>query len=149
MLKKIAYFWVLAILALTGCNSEKNTTHHLTILSEEYAPLNFTEEGNFTGQVTEVVKALLKITHTDATLDVVPWEEGYGRVLTEPNTALFTTVMTPERKAHLQWVGPVTALDTNFYALKGSGIVIKTLEDAKKVASIAAVRWSKRKGLPI
>ena len=140
MLKKIAYFWVLAILALTGCNSEKNTTHHLTILSEEYAPLNFTEEGNFTGQVTEVVKALLKITHTDATLDVVPWEEGYGRVLTEPNTALFTTVMTPERKAHLQWVGPVTALDTNFYALKGSGIVIKTLEDAKKVASIAAVR---------
>lgn len=140
MLKKIAYFLVVAILALTGCNSEKNTTHHLTIVSEEYAPLNYTEEGNFTGQVTEVVKALLTITHTDATLDVIPWEEGYERVLTEPNTALFTTVMTPERKAHLQWVGPVTALDTNFYALKGSGIVIKTLQDAKKVPSIAAVR---------
>lgn len=140
MLKKIAYFLVVAILALTGCNSEKNTTQHLTIVSEEYAPLNYTEEGNFTGQVTEVVKALLTITHTDATLDVIPWEEGYERVLTEPNTALFTTVMTPERKAHLQWVGPVTALDTNFYALKGSGIVIKTLQDAKKVPSIAAVR---------
>lgn len=140
MLKKIAYFWLLVILMITGCNSKKNTNNHLTILSEEYAPLNFTREGNFTGQVTEVVMELLKITHTDATLDVVPWEEGYERVLTEPNTALFTTVMTPERKRHLQWVGPVTALDTNFYALSGSGIVIKTLEDAKKIASIATVR---------
>jgi len=140
MLKKIAYFWALVILIAAGCNSKKNTTDHLTILSEEYAPLNFTHEGNFTGQVTEVVEALLTITHTDATLDVVPWEEGYEKVLTEPNTALFTTVMTPERKKHLQWVGPVTALDTNFYALSGSGIVIKTLEDAKKAASIAAVK---------
>jgi polar amino acid transport system substrate-binding protein len=140
MLKKIAYFWILAILIITGCDSKKNSDNHLTILSEEYAPLNFTQEGNFTGEVTEVVKKLLKTTHTDATLDVVPWEEGYQRVLTEPNTALFTTVMTPERKAHLQWVGPVTALDTSFYALSGSGIVIKTLEDVKKMASIATVK---------
>ena len=103
MLKKIAYFCVLIILIITGSNSKEMTNKHLTILSEEYAPLNFTQEGNFTGQVTDVVKELLKITHTDATLDVVPWEDGYKRVLTEPNTALFTTVMTPERKKHLQW----------------------------------------------
>jgi polar amino acid transport system substrate-binding protein len=140
MLKKIAYFWIFITLITTGCHSKENTHNHLTLLSEEYAPLNFTQEGNFTGQVTEVVKKLLKTTHTDATLDVVPWEEGYKRVLREPNTALFTTVMTPERKAHLQWVGPVSALDTNFYALSGSGIVIKTLEDAKKIASIATVK---------
>ena len=69
----------------------------------------------------------------------MPWEVGYKAVLEQPNTALFTTVMTPERKDRLQWVGPVTVLDTNFYALQGSGIVIKTLDDAKKVASIATV----------
>jgi polar amino acid transport system substrate-binding protein len=140
MWKRIIYFWALVILMTVGSNSKTNTNNHLTILSEEYAPLNFTQKGNFTGQVTEVVEELLKRSHTDATLNVVPWEEGYKRVLTEPNTALFTTVMTPERKEHLQWVGPVTALNTNFYALSGSGIVIKTLEDAKKVASIATVK---------
>ena len=126
---------------MIGCGSSNTETSgdHLTILTEEYAPLNFTKDGSLTGQATEVVVELLKRSGTDATINIVPWEEGYKAVLEQPNTALFTTVMTPERKDRLQWVGPVTTLDTNFYALKGSGIVIKTLDDAKKVVSIATV----------
>ena len=129
------------IFSMNGCGSSNTETSgdHLTILTEEYAPLNFTKDGSLTGQATEVVEELLKRSGTDATINVVPWEEGYKAVLKQPNTALFTTVMTPERKDRLQWVGPVTTLDTNFYALKGSGIVIKTLDDAKKVVSIATV----------
>lgn len=135
MLRQMAYMWIVIFLMSSGYSS----SNHLTLLSEEYAPLNFTQDGKFIGQVTEVVEALLKRSSSAATIDVVTWEEGYRRVLTEPNTALFTTMMTPERKEHLKWVGPVTALDTNFYVLSGSGIVIKTLEDAKKVAAIATV----------
>jgi len=126
---------------IMGCGSseKESSSDHLMILTEEYAPLNFTKEGNLTGQATEVVEELLKRSGTDTTINVVPWEVGYKAVLEQPNTALFTTVMTPERKDRLQWVGPVTTLDTNFYALKGSGVVIKTLDDAKKVVSIATV----------
>jgi polar amino acid transport system substrate-binding protein len=47
--------------------------------------------------------------------------------------------MNSERKSLLQWVGPLVALNTNFYALKGSDINIATLDDAKKVNKIATV----------
>jgi polar amino acid transport system substrate-binding protein len=129
------------IFSMNSCGSSNTETSgdHLTILTEEYAPANFTKDGKLTGQATEVVEELLKRSGTDATINVVPWEEGYKAVLEQPNTALFITAMTPERKDHLQWVGPVTTLDSNFYALQGSGIVIKTLDDAKKVVSIATV----------
>lgn len=128
--------------AIIGCGSSSkkgSSSNHLSILTEEHAPLNFTKEGKLTGQATEVVEELLKRSDTDATINVVPWEVGYKAVLEQPNTALFTTAMTPERKDLLQWVGPVTVHDTNFYALKGSGITIKILDDAKKVVSIATV----------
>jgi len=136
MLKYMAYIWFV-IMMVSECNG---SSVRLTILSEEYTPLNFTQDGNFTGQVTEVVNELLKRTMTKGEINVVSWEEAYNRVLSEPNTALFTTVLNAERKELLQWVGPVTALDTNFYALNGSGIEIKTLDDAKKVDAIATVK---------
>ncbi|MEA3492478.1 MAG: transporter substrate-binding domain-containing protein [Campylobacterota bacterium] len=138
--KQIKIFLLSGIAVLfMGCGGSDSSSDKLTIFTEEYAPLNFTKEGSLTGQATEVVEELLKRSDTDGTIDVVPWEVGYKAVLEQPNTALFTTVMTPERKDRLQWVGPVTTLDTNLYALKGSGITIKTLGDAKKVVSIATV----------
>lgn len=139
-MKQIKIFLLSGIAVLfMGCGGSDSSSDKLTIFTEEYAPLNFTKEGSLTGQATEVVEELLKRSDTDGTIDVVPWEVGYKAVLEQPNTALFTTVMTPERKDRLQWVGPVTTLDTNLYALKGSGITIKTLGDAKKVVSIATV----------
>ena len=47
--------------------------------------------------------------------------------------------MTAERKPLFQWVGPLAVLDTNLYALKGSGIAIANLDDARKVNRIATV----------
>ena len=136
---KILLLAGIVILFISCGGGSGSGSNELTILTEENAPLNFTKEGKLTGQATEVVEELLKRSGTDATINVVPWEVGYKAVLEQPNTALFTTAMTPERKDRLQWVGPVTVHDTNFYALKGSGITIKTLDDAKKVVSIATV----------
>jgi polar amino acid transport system substrate-binding protein len=112
---------------------------NLTLLTEEVPPLNFTEDGVPTGLTVDVVHALMHRLGSKAAIKMLPWEKGYATVLRQPDTALFTTVMTAERKGLLQWVGPVTALDTNFYAVKGSGITIKTLGDAKHVAGIATV----------
>jgi polar amino acid transport system substrate-binding protein len=137
------YLWMAAALLLAGCaagpRSSDGGRAELTLLTEEYAPLNFTKDGKVTGQVTEVVEELLKRSGTGATIRSVPWEEGYRAVLERPDTALFSTAMTRERKGLLQWVGPVTALDSNFYARKGSGITIRTLDDAKKAGRIVTV----------
>lgn len=112
----------------------------LKILTEEYPPLNFSENGKITGQATEVVRELLKRTGTAGEIRMVKWEEGYKTVQKEPDTALYSTAMTPERKGLFQWVGPITALSTDFYALKESNLRVENLDDAKKIAKISTVR---------
>lgn len=132
------------LLPLLGCKNEpaeprSETTAPLWLLTEEYAPLSFMENGKINGQATEVVRALMQRTGRGEGIRMVTWQEGYRTVLERPNTALFSTVMTPARKNLLQWVGPITALDTNLYALRGSGITIRTLDEARNAAAIATV----------
>ena len=143
-MRKIKFICLIcSLLLLAGCpatlHKNVNGTTDLKILTEEYVPLSFMENGKITGQATEVVRELLKRTGTDNHIQMGTWEEGYKAVLTKPYVVLFSMVMTPERKDLLQWVGPVASLDTSLYARKGSGIKIGTLEEAKKVKKIATV----------
>ena len=135
---------ILSLIFLAGCAStiktDANKTNILKIYTEHYPPLNYIENGQLTGQATEVVRELIKRTGTDTDIQLVTWEEGYKAVMEKPNVALFSVVMTPERKPLLQWVGPITFLDTNLYARKGSKVEIGRLEDAKKVTKIVVVK---------
>lgn len=111
----------------------------LTILTEENPPLNFIKDGEITGLAAEVVGELVKRTGTSGNIRLVAWPKGYQALLEQPNIALFSTVMTSERKDLFQWVGPLVVLDTNLYALKGSRIEIANLDQARKVNRIATV----------
>ncbi|AMV72602.1 hypothetical protein JCM30471_11210 [Desulfuromonas carbonis] len=111
----------------------------LRIFTEAYPPLSFAADGQVTGLATEVVRELLRRTATTAEIRLVPWREGYRLVREEPDTALFSTAMTPERKEQFQWVGPIGILETNLYAPRGSEIEILTLEAAKGAHRIATV----------
>jgi len=111
----------------------------LKVLTEENPPLNFIRDGEITGLAAEVVRALVKRTGTGGKIRLIAWQEGYQALLEQPDVALFSTVMTAERKPLFQWVGPLAVLDTNLYALKGSGVAIANLDDARKVNRIATV----------
>jgi polar amino acid transport system substrate-binding protein len=122
-----------------GAQAMATETAGLRILTAENPPLNFIKDGEITGLATEVVRELVKRTGTGENIRLVAWQEGYQALLEQPNIALFSTVMTSERKSLLQWVGPLVVLDTNLYALKGSRIEIANLDDARKVNKIATV----------
>lgn len=151
MSKRLSLFPVLSALFLAGCLSTESPDSDtggetrsvgpetLTILTEDYPPLSFLQDGMLTGQATEVVRALLAETGEDAVLRLVPWEEGLDAVLNDPATALFSTAMTPERKERLQWVGPIGALDTRLYARAGESLSIGSLADARQAGPIATV----------
>jgi polar amino acid transport system substrate-binding protein len=142
-MKHACTLYLLLSLLLGGCASapqyHAGATAELTLLTEEYFPLNFMEGGKIRGQATEVVRELMASTGTAGEIRMVPWEEGYRAVLEKPNTALFSTTMTPGRKGQLQWVGPIALLDTNLYAVRGAGIRIRTLNEAMGVERIATV----------
>lgn len=127
----------LLLLMLAGC--ENPSTPELTVLTHEYPPLNFSVENDIRGQATEVVQALMERTGNQANIQLMAWDQAYQTVLKQENTALFSTAMTPERKPRLQWVGPINTMDTNLYALKGAGLKIRTLDDAKSAGKIATV----------
>jgi polar amino acid transport system substrate-binding protein len=135
---------ILSLVIFAGCASTMQTgakkPADLKIYTEVYPPLNYTENGKVTGQATEVVRELMKRTGTEADIQIAPWEEGYQAVMEKPNTALFSVAMTPERKPLLQWVGPIAFLDANLYARKGSKIGVASLEDAKKLPKVVAVK---------
>ena len=138
----LCLLWSLFLFA--GCASTIQTNAvkpaSLDIYTEALPPLNFIENGEVTGQATEVVRELMKRTGTSADIQLVTWEEGYKAVMEKPNVALFSVAMTPERKPLLQWVGPIAFLNANFYARKGSKFRISRLEDAKKLPKIVVVR---------
>lgn len=123
------------LLGLTG----KSVAAELKILTEESPPLNFIRDGEVTGLATEVVSEIARRTGTRGGIRLVAWQAGYQALLEQPGVALFSTVMTAERKPLFQWVGPLAVLDTNLYARKGWGVRIANLDDARKAASIATV----------
>lgn len=128
---------------LAGCAATPKQIYpapELKILTENYPPLNFMENGNVTGQATDVVRELLLRTGSSATIRLTTWESAYKSALEEPNTLLFSVAMTPERKELLQWVGPIASLDANFYARTGANLKINSLEQAKQLGKIATVR---------
>ncbi len=144
-MKKLTYFLIMISLILfTGALSavQAGTARQakLTIYTDSFEPLNYLDNGRLTGLAAEVVQELVKRTKAKADIKVAAWEEGYKAVMNQPDTALFSMAMTPERKPAFQWVGPIAIQDTNFYAKKGANTEIARLEDAKKASKIVVVK---------
>ena len=109
------------------------------IYTEESPPLNFiNEHGEVDGFSTDIVKAIQELIGDNSAIQVVPWARGYQAVLTpgRPNVALYSTTFSEERRDLFHWVGPIAENTWELFSLKNSGIVINSLEDARKVNAI-------------
>ncbi|MFC1968207.1 transporter substrate-binding domain-containing protein [Chloroflexota bacterium] len=141
---KYSVFLLSVLLILSGffttCSNNTPTTA-LRIITEEFPPFNFTDQdGNITGQSSEIVREILRKTGTQASIEMMPWSQGYELVQKEPNTLLYSTSRIPERENLFKWVGPIGTEDNYFYVRQDSNINITTLEQAKAVSSIAVYR---------
>lgn len=112
----------------------------LRLFTEEYPPINFSDNGKAAGLATEVVSEIMRRTGQSAPISVVPWARGYQEALLRPNTGLFVTMRTREREQLFKWVGPLTHNVTSFYALRRSFLSIKRIEEAREYGEIAVPR---------
>ncbi|KAB8033280.1 substrate-binding periplasmic protein [Fluviispira multicolorata] len=101
-------------------------------VTEHYPPYNMIENENIVGVSADIMRELFKRAKIEYTLNIYPWAHSYKLALEEPNTVVFATSRTPEREKLFKWVGPIGESNWAFFAKKGSKIVIKSLEDAKK-----------------
>lgn len=109
------------------------------IISENFPPLNYLENGKLKGPAAEVVQQIMQTLglHKNK-IKVYPWARGYETVQRQSNTALFSTVRNQERESLFKWVGPLAVKRAVFFAKKDSDITITKLDDARNVNSIGA-----------
>ncbi|MGC9362463.1 MAG: substrate-binding periplasmic protein [Candidatus Syntrophosphaera sp.] len=112
----------------------------MTILTENYPPLSYVQDGKVTGYGTDVVAAIQQELGTDFSPRITSWEEAYEIALNEPNVVIYTIEKTPERADKFYFIGPLGANTSSFYALSDNGIKLETLEEAKAVDTIATTK---------
>ena len=103
----------------------------LTIITENYPPLNYVENEKLTGPAVDIVRAIKDKLGIGSEIKVYPWARGYKYLETRKNTALFSTTRSKTREPLFKWVGPLAEKKIGLFAKKDRKIKLKTLADAK------------------
>jgi len=119
-----------------------NTTARLILLTEEYPPFNYHEEGRQAGIAIDLLNETLRRFGNDQTAAEVrflPWETAYNRTLSEPDTVLFAMSRLPSREALFKWAGPIYPERAVLFGLRERNITVASAADLANFR-IAAVR---------
>jgi polar amino acid transport system substrate-binding protein len=126
MMKKIIIILIFCLLSISANAQE---IPNFTIMTEDWAPYNFSEAGETRGISTDIMVLMLKkigSSQTRSEIELLPWARAYEKLKKEPNTILFTTTRTKKRENMFKWVGPIFEIDFYLWALKSEKIQINS-----------------------
>ncbi|HCY84877.1 MAG TPA: amino acid ABC transporter substrate-binding protein [Desulfobacteraceae bacterium] len=133
--------WLIKLVALLCCLIPVSVSAQtFSIMTEEYPPFNYTEEGKLTGLSSEVMAELIKRMGHPDNIKVLPWARAYNFIQNKEGMILFSMTRTEQRESLFKWVGPVAINKWVFFAKKGSGIQVASLDDARNVKKIGAYK---------
>lgn len=137
MKKTNALLLIMLTAMLFSCRKDDFTGKDLTILTENLKPYNFSENGVNKGITYDLAQEILSRFELDNAIEMgASWDQLLNRLKTEENIALFTTMMTTERKDLFKWAGPVAQSVISFVGLTSGNLSINNVEDAKKLSSV-------------
>ena len=110
----------------------------LNIVTEEWAPYNYSENGALKGFSVEIVQAIAQLLNADIDIQLMPSMRAKASLENNQRTMLVTMLRTPERDTKYKWIGPLGDSSIYFYKRKGNPLEVSTLEDTKKVRSICS-----------
>lgn len=97
------------------------------LLTEEWAPYNYRDNGRITGLSTEVVQAIMALTGDDIPIRLNPSMRSTHELHTQPGSIMFSVFRTSEREPLYKWVGPIADGSIHPYQL-ATAVPINTLE---------------------
>jgi polar amino acid transport system substrate-binding protein len=97
------------------------------IVTEEWAPYNYQDEGQLTGMGTEIVRAIMTLTGDDFEIVMLPSMRTAHVLQSRPKTIMYSFFRTPERELLYKWVGPIVEESIHSYQLS-SAVPITSLE---------------------
>lgn len=106
----------------------------ITVVTEQWPPYNYQENNVIKGISTEVVQATLNQAGIKARFYVYPWARAYKMASEQKNVLIYTILKNAKREKLFKWIGPIVPLAKMclFKSSEQSGLVINSLEDAKK-----------------
>ncbi|WP_230425762.1 substrate-binding periplasmic protein [Spartinivicinus ruber] len=106
----------------------------LLVVTENWRPFNYMENGELKGVSTKIMKAVLKQAKLSYTIQILPWARAYQLAQTRPNCIIYTIVRIPSREKLFKWVRPLGKGGTTYlYRLTENYQVAPTnLEQAKQ-----------------
>ena len=113
-----------------------------TVLTEEFPPYNFTQDGTVRGISTDILVKTLLAAGFPAEAErfqVLPWARAYNQTLHNPGALLYSVTRTPERESLFKWVGPIAPNRNVLIARKDRRLVLKSLKDAHRLR-VGAIR---------
>jgi len=104
----------------------------LIIMTENWPPLNYVENGILKGPAVDIVRAIQNKIKNENKILVLPWKRAYKYTLSEKNIILFSMVHSKKRKKLFKWVGPIAVKKYSLYAKKDFKANINNLDDARQ-----------------
>lgn len=103
----------------------------LHLVTENYAPMNYVENGEMKGVSVELLKAVMKNAGVDYTMEIMPWARAYGLAENTRNYCVFTTVHNKQRDALFQWIEPLLTGHAYLVRRKGAAVEASTIDQAR------------------
>ena len=126
---------LLLAIALHGVAANANA---LRVITEEWPPFNYRENGQAAGLGVEMVKALLgeggvsSVPLMPAVIEFQPWNRAYATALNTPNVLLFTLGRNPDRESSFHWLFKVAPRDIWLFRLAGASTMqVNSLDDVR------------------
>lgn len=131
----ISVLFASAFAVLLGVSAAAQDLDDLRIMTEEYPPYNYIEEGRVVGSATELVVEVLKRLGARQGRDdfrLLPWARSYQEILSSSNAVLFVMTRTKEREACFQFVCPVGSARIGVIGRRSDRVVIREPEDFER-----------------
>jgi len=125
---------------LLGLSFSVPAPAQLRLLSEEFAPITFTEGGMAKGLGVELVQEILRRNKRSIEIEFMPWTRAYREVKGAGAGFPAPMARTPEREKQFKWVGPIVTFYSSLYAPAHGGMRLRSLDDAKRASSVLVVR---------
>lgn len=133
---------ILFYLLLSVSISQARNIDELYLMSEEFPPYNYTENGEMKGTSIDLMDRILQKLHSKQNkndIHILPWARAYNYLLKKENTVLFAMTRTQSREKLFKWVGPISTARNVLIARKARQIKISSVEDIQKY-TVGAVR---------
>ena len=122
----IALILLAAVPALGGEVADPAT--HLTYMTEEYWPMNYSRDGRLTGLSVELLKRMWReMGVSEQPIRLFPWPRAYDMGHVDPRTVLFSMYRTKGRNPDFKWVGPIVRGKTEVFTLRSRHLDARSL----------------------